>query len=384
MSSAPSLLSPSVCDRWLVLLTAALFLSGLLMVASASVAVSTQHFHQPFHYFFHQLVYFVIGVLTGAVIIQFDTSEMEQASGFLMAGILLLLALVLFPGVGRVVNGSARWLGIGPFIIQVSEITKPVVVLYMASYLVRHHEWVTMTLEGFLKPMGILAVVSVLLLREPDFGSTVVIMLTVLGMMFLAGMRLRYFLLLVMGVGLALIIPAVAAPYRMARLTAFVDPWQTAFSSGYQLTQSLIAFGRGGWFGVGLGNSIQKLFYLPEAHTDFLFAVTAEELGFAGILLMTVCFMLLVFRILLIGRRAQRMRRHFAALTAYGLGFWIAIQYIVSIGVNCGVLPTKGLTLPLVSYGGSSMLANCIAVAILLRIDYESRQARRAHHGYIS
>ena len=378
MYSASSLqrpfLSAAVCDRWLVCLVIALLVYGLLMVASASVAVATEHFHQPFYYFFRQLVYLMLGVLLGAIIIQFDTSEMEQVSGLMMTGILLLLALVLLPGVGRVVNGSARWLGVGPFIIQVSEIAKPVTILYMASYLVRHHTAVTTTFEGFLKPMGILVVVALLLLKEPDFGSTAVILLTVLGMMFLAGMRLRYFFLLVLGVFLALAGLAVAAPYRMVRLTAFLNPWLTPFGSGYQLTQSLIAFGRGGWLGLGLGNSIQKLFYLPEAHTDFLFAVVAEELGLVGILFMTLLFLMLVFRIFLIGRRAQQLRRYFAALTAYGLGFWIAIQFIVSIGVNCGILPTKGLTLPLVSYGGSSMLANCIAIALLLRIDFESRQ----------
>jgi len=367
-------LSSDICDRWLVLLVFSLVVLGLLMVASASIAVATHQFNQPFHYFIRQFVYLVLGILIGSVIIQFSTDEMEKFSGALMGITLILLGLVLLPGVGHVVNGSARWLGVGPLMIQVSEIAKPVVVLYMAGYLVRHHLPVTTTLEGFLKPMGILGVVVVLLLKEPDFGSTVVMLVTVLGMMFLAGMRLRYFLLLVLAVTFSLLVLAVAVPYRLARLTAFINPWATPYGNGYQLTQSLIAFGRGGWFGTGLGNSIQKLFYLPEAHTDFLFAVIAEELGFAGILLVTLLFMFLVFRIFLIARRAQQLRRYFAGLSAYGLGFWIAIQFVVSIGVNCGILPTKGLTLPLVSYGGSSMLANCIGIALLLRIDYESRQ----------
>jgi cell division protein FtsW len=219
-------------------------------------------------------------------------------------------------------------------------------------------------------------VIAVLLLKEPDFGATVVIMATALGMMFLAGAQLRPFLLLLILVVVVFSIIAMSASYRMARLTSFLDPWTNAYGSGYQLTQSLIAFGRGGWFGAGLGNSIQKLFYLPEAHTDFLFAVIAEELGVFGMMIVITLFTLLVMRIFFIGREAQRLGRHFAGFMSYGFGLWIALQFTVSIGVNCGILPTKGLTLPLVSYGGSSMLVNCIVIALLIRIDYENRMVK--------
>jgi cell division protein FtsW len=286
---------------------------------------------------------------------------------------MLMLALVLVPGVGHSANGSARWIGYGPFTFQVSELTKFMVVIYMSGYLVRRNEEIQQKLSGFLKPMLILSVVAVLLLREPDFGATVVVTATTLGLMFLAGMRLRHFVLLfslVLGVMTAI---AVSAPYRFARLTGFMNPWARPFDTGYQLTQSLIAFGRGGWFGVGLGKSIQKMFYLPEAHTDFLFAVMAEELGFVGMIIIIGFFLLLVTRIFIIGREAQNLGRHFAGFLAYGFGLWIAIQFIVSIGVNSGLLPTKGLTLPLMSYGGSSVLVNCIVIAVLLRIDHENR-----------
>ena len=212
-----------------------------------------------------------------------------------------------------------------------------------------------------------------MLLCEPDFGATVVILVTALGMMFLAGMRLQHFVILFVMVTVGLSVLAITEPYRMARLTTFLNPWANPFDSVYQLTQSLIAFGRGGWFGVGLGKSIQKLFYLPESHTDFLFAVIAEELGLVGVLTVIGLFTFLVVRIFWIGRQAQRLERHFAGFMAYGFGIWIAIQFAVSVGVNSGILPTKGLTLPLVSYGGSSMLINCVVIALLLRIDYENR-----------
>ena len=223
--------------------------------------------------------------------------------------------------------------------------------------------------------MTVLGILAILLLREPDFGATVVVTATTLGMMFMAGMRLRHFVALFTAVLSALALIAISAPYRLARLTSFLNPWERPFDTGYQLTQSLIAFGRGGWFGVGLGNSIQKMFYLPEAHTDFLFAVIAEELGLVCMLFVIALFVLLVYRIFVIGRTAQEMGRHYACYLAYGFGLWIAIQFTVSIGVNSGLLPTKGLTLPLMSYGGSSVLVNCIVIALLLRIDHENRLA---------
>lgn len=365
--------APAPYDRWLIILVLCLVSFGLLMVASASIETSSHQLNQPFYYFYRQAIFLIIGILLGSIVVQFDVAIWEKISGVFLIAIVLMLALVLLPGLGHAVNGSSRWIGMGPFRIQVSELAKFAVVIYMAGYLVRRHEEIETKLSGFLKPMALLAVIAMLLIKEPDFGATVVIIATAMGMMFLAGVHLRLFVLLMVLVGLALSVIAISEPYRIQRLTTFLDPWANAFNSGYQLTQSLIAFGRGGLFGVGLGQSIQKLFYLPEAHTDFLFAVIAEELGLAGMLVVIALFTLLVLRIFQIGRQAQVLGQHFAGFVAYGFALWIAIQFTVSIGVNSGVLPTKGLTLPLVSYGGSSMLINCIVIALILRIDYENR-----------
>lgn len=370
----PSVQSPPVpYDRWLIIVVAILVSFGLLMVASASIDISDQQLHQPFYYFYRQLVGVVLGILLGSIIVQFRIAVWEKMDGVLLVGVMLLLTVVLLPGVGHAVNGSARWLGYGSFRIQVSELAKLAVVIYMAGYLLRRNVEIRSDLSGFLKPMGILGIVSLLLLSEPDFGATVVIMATALGMMFLAGMRLRHFFLLFIIIIAAFFILAISEPYRLQRLTTFLNPWANPYNSGYQLTQSLIAFGRGGWFGVGLGKSVQKLFYLPEAHTDFLFAVIAEELGLMGVLAVIGLFIFFVLRIFWIGRQAQQLNRHYAGFMAYGFGLWIAIQFVVSVGVNSGILPTKGLTLPFMSYGGSSMLINCIVIALLLRIDYENR-----------
>jgi cell division protein FtsW len=368
-----AMIPPAPYDRWLITIVLSLVGLGLLMVASASIETSDHQLHQPFYYFYRQSAYLILGTILGSIIVQFEIATWEKIGGILLIAVMLMLALVLLPGIGHAVNGSARWLGAGPFRIQVSELAKFAVVIYMAGYLIRRHDEVETKFSGFLKPMSVLGVIAILLLKEPDFGATAVIIATALGMMFLAGMQLRHFILLLVLVLIALSIVAISEPYRIQRLTTFLNPWANPFNSGYQLTQSLIAFGRGGWFGVGLGKSIQKLFYLPEAHTDFLFAVIAEELGLVGMLAVITLFTLLVLRILYIGRQAQRLGQHFAGYVAYGFAFWIAIQFMVSIGVNSGVLPTKGLTLPLVSYGGSSMLINCIVIALLLRIDYENR-----------
>lgn len=365
--------APTPYDGWLIITVVGLVIFGLLMVASASIVVSDQQLHRPLYYFYKQAIFLVLGIVLGSIVIQFEVNFWEKIGGLLLIGAMLLLALVLIPGIGHSVNGSARWLGIGPAGMEVSELAKLAVVVYLAGYLVRRNAEIQTDLSGFLKPLLVLGIIALLLLREPDFGATVVIMTTALGMMFLAGMRLRTFIFLLLAVLICMGIVAVSAPYRVQRLAAFLDPWANAYSSGYQLTQSLIAFGRGGWAGVGLGKSIQKLFYLPEAHTDFLFAVIAEELGLIGILVVISLFLFLVIRIFLIGRKAQQLHRHFAGFMAYGFGLWIAIQFMVSIGVNSGILPTKGLTLPLISYGGSSLLVNCLVFALIFRIDYENR-----------
>ncbi len=366
-------LPPAPFDKWFVVVLIAVVCFGLLMMTSASIVISDKQLHQPFYYLIKQLVYLTMGVAIGSFIVKVEIATWEKWSGYLLLAVMFALALVLIPGLGHSVNGSSRWIGIGPLGFQVSELTKFAIVVYMAGYLVRRHDEIQTQLSGFIKPMAVLAVVAALLLKEPDFGATVVVTATALGMMFLGGMRLKHFAVLFSGVLGLMVLVAIAAPYRVARLTTFLNPWERPFDSGYQLTQSLIAFGRGGWFGVGLGKSIQKMFYLPEAHTDFLFAVIAEELGVIGMLCVMALFFLLVLRIFKMGRSAQRQGLHFAGLMAYGFGIWIAIQFVVSIGVNSGILPTKGLTLPLMSYGGSSVLVNCFVMAVLLRIDHENR-----------
>lgn len=360
-------------DKWLIAAVISLVIIGLMMVASSSVMISTKFYHQPFHFLTRQICYLFVGIMAALIIMRVDSSEWEKFSVPLLFVCLLMLILVLIPGIGRTVNGSRRWLSLGPVGIQVSELAKMTMIFYVAGYLVRQEESVKQSILGFIRPMMVLAVVAVLLLLEPDFGATVVIAGTVMAMLFLTGVKLRYYLGLMVAVLICLVFLAVSSPYRVARLTAFLNPWADQFNSGYQLTQSLIAFGRGGWSGVGLGGGVQKLFYLPESHTDFLFAVLAEELGLIGILLVLTLYSILVFRGLSIGFTANLQERLFAAYTAYGITCWLGLQAAINMGVNAGLLPTKGLTLPLMSYGGASMVVNCMVIALLLRIDHENR-----------
>ncbi len=355
-------------DR-VILLTVSLLLGfGLLMVASASMVISGKYYDQPLHFFWHQLAYVVVALICSAFIMHVPSEKWKEMSPLWLLISAGLLIAVLIPGIGRQVNGSTRWIHLGIISLQVSEIAKFGVILYMAGYLTRHAIEVRKNIMGFIKPMIVLGVLSILLLLEPDFGATTVMVLTALGMMFMAQVRLRHYLLLILLVAVALAGLAFTSPYRLARLTTFLNPWANAFDSGYQLTQSLIAFGRGGIFGVGLGNSMQKLFYLPEAHTDFLFAVLAEELGLIGELAIIVLFALFVWRGLLIGYRAHKEGAVFQAYVAYGISLCFALQTMINIGVNTGLLPTKGLTLPFMSYGGSSIVISCMMVAVLLRI----------------
>lgn len=363
----------SLYDKWLIAAVMGLLIIGLMMVASSSVMISTKYYHQPFHFLTRQACYMFFGFLMAIVIMRIDSSFWERHSVRLLLICFVLLVLVLIPGIGRVVNGSRRWLAFGPIGIQVSELAKLAMILYLSGYLVRQREHVNKTVMGFINPMLVLGVVGVLLLLEPDFGATVVISGTVMAMLFLVGVKLRYYFGLVVLVVCSLAFLAISSPYRMARLTAFLNPWADQFNSGYQLTQSLIAFGRGGWSGVGLGDSVQKMFYLPESHTDFLFAVLAEELGLIGILLVLVLYSILIVRGFMIGYAAYCEDRQFASFTAYGLTFWIGLQAAINMGVNTGLLPTKGLTLPLLSYGGASLVINCMVIALLLRIDHENR-----------
>ena len=360
-------------DKYLLVAVISLVIVGLMMVASASMAISERQFNQPFHYLIHQILYIVLGLGVSIATIRLQINIWQKIAPFLLLMTFALLILVLVPGIGKHVNGSTRWLGFGPLGLQVSELAKFTIIVYLASYLTRHNVALREKLGGFVRPMCVLGVAAFLLLLEPDFGATVVIMLTALTMMYLAGARLWQFSVLLLLVLIVFAILAVSAPYRLARLTGFLNPWQHQFNSGYQLTQSLIAFGRGGLFGVGLGKSIQKLFYLPEAHTDFLFAVLGEELGLIGVLAVIGLYILIVVRAFIIGRTAQANNFHTAGFIAYGFACWFGLQALINIGVDSGLFPTKGLTLPFISYGGSSMLLMFVAVTMLFRIDYENR-----------
>jgi cell division protein FtsW len=364
-----------VWDLWLLGTAALLLLIGLVMVGSASMAIADRTSGGPLFYLYRQLAYCGVGIGLGVAVLRVPMALWERLGPYLLVLGVMLIGLVLVPGVGREVNGSVRWLAFGPVNLQPSELMKLFMVIYLAGYLVRREEEVRTLFSGFLKPGLLLGLVGVLLLLEPDFGAVAVLSATVLGMLFLGGVRLWQFALVMLLALGALAAVAISSPYRLERLTTFLDPWADPFNSGFQLTQALIAFGRGEWFGVGLGAGVQKLFYLPEAHTDFLFAVLAEELGLLGALGVLGLFTLLVWRAFAIGSRALRAGRRYSAYLALGLGLWIALQVIISVGVNTGLLPTKGLTLPLMSYGGSSLVTNCIAIALLLRADYELRTA---------
>ncbi len=358
-------------DPVLTLVALTLLSLGVVMVASASISVADRELGNPFYYLQRQLFFSVVGVLAAYAVFRMRLAVWEK-SGMLLLGVaLVLLVAVLIPGVGKTVNGSTRWIPLGIFNLQVSELVKLLLLVYVAGYLVRHGEAVRTSLQGFLKPMFLVGVAGLLLLLEPDFGATVVIMGTVLGMTFLGGVRFVQFASFLFLFGCAAFALVLTSPYRMERLTSFMNPWADPFDSGFQLTQSLIAIGTGGWFGAGLGGSVQKLFYLPEAHTDFLFAVIAEELGFVGVSVVLALYAVFFVRAFRIGLQAETCGNRFAAYLAYGIGIWLGLQAVINIGVNMGLLPTKGLTLPLMSYGGSSLIVNCMAVGVLLRIHHE-------------
>lgn len=360
-------------DRYLIFAALGLAVVGLVMVASASMVISERQFGYEFYFLARQAVYLSLGVIVAGLVFQIPVAVWLKSRLLLLLLSIALLVLVLIPGIGHQVNGSQRWLMLGPVAIQVSELTKLFFIIYLAGYLSERNQELREELSGFIKPIIILVLIAVLLLLEPDFGTAAVISVTVMGMLFLAGVRLRYFFILLLSAGCTFAILAISSPYRVARLTAFLNPWANQFGSGYQLTQSLIAFGQGGWFGVGLGDSVQKLFYLPEAHTDFLFAVLAEETGLVGILTVMLLFFIVVGRAFRISYLASCKEQYFSAFVAFGIAIWLAIQSMINMGVNAGVLPTKGLTLPLISYGGSSLLVTCIAIGLLLRIDHELR-----------
>ena len=367
-------------DLLLIWSAVGLLLLGLVMVYSASIAIAEgSRFtnYQARFFLLRHAVFLAVGIGLGLVAFQLPMARWQQLAPALFVAGVVLLVVVLIPGIGREVNGAQRWLSLGPVNLQPSELMKIFAALYAADYTVRKLDVMGSFMKGFVPMMAVILLVGFLLLREPDFGAFVVITTIAFGVLFLGGVNVRVFVLLAVVAVIGFVILIWTSPYRRDRIFGFMDPWQDAYGKGYQLSHSLIAFGRGEWLGVGLGGSVEKLFYLPEAHTDFLLAVIAEELGFVGVLTVVALFALIVHRAFIIGREAIKLERYFAGLVAQGIGLWIGIQSFINMGVNMGLLPTKGLTLPLMSFGGSGIVANCVALAILLRVDWENRQLMR-------
>ena len=364
-------------DSVTIALVLAISLLGLVMVTSASVSVASKESGETFYYLERQLLLMLMGGVGAVVVFFIPTRALDRLSFPLLLTGLILLFFVLIPGLGHAVNGSRRWLRILTINFQVSELARVLVLIYVASYAARREEELRGTFRGLLNPLGLLCCAGALLLIEPDFGAATVLFATGFGVLFLAGARLRYVIATTLFAAAGFAALAMSSGYRVRRLKAFLDPWADPYNTGFQLTQSLIAIGRGQWFGVGLGESVQKLFYLPEAHTDFLFAVLAEELGLAGVLLTLALFIALVWRSFYIARLASDAGLKFQAYLASGFGLWVGIQAFINIGVNMGVLPTKGLTLPLMSYGRSSLIVSLVWVGLLLRVYHETMLEKR-------
>ncbi len=358
-------------DFWLIGAVLVLMTLGLTMVGSSSIAISEKRFGEPIHYLVRQAMSMGLGAFVGYIVLRTPLRfwEDNRIKLFLLGIVLLVLVLII----GREINGSKRWLPLVIMNFQVSEFMKMAVVIFMAGYLTRHASEVQENFKSVFRlglPFGIMAV---LLLLEPDFGSTFVVAVIISGMLLIAGAPWRFFVFTVFPMVVLLVVMVITSPYRMARVTNFLDPWSDPFGKGYQLTQALIASGRGEWFGVGIGESVQKLLYLPDAHTDFLFSIYAEEFGLIGVMLLIGLYLFILFRCFRIGRKAFDKANFFGGLIAYGVGIWIILQAMINMGVNLGLFPTKGLTLPLMSYGGSSALMIIIALALVLRVDYEIR-----------
>lgn len=358
-------------DRGFIILAISMYLIGLIMVASSSMPIGDKLFNNPFHFVIRHAIYIVLSLGIAAVALRIEMDWWHKSSWVLLLLAMILLLAVLV--IGRNVNGSTRWIMIGPINIQAAEPAKLFFFCYLSAYLVRRRDEVMDNFKGFLKPLLVLFVLAVLLLLEPDLGTVIVMGATALGLLFLAGAKLWQFIAIVVVVLGAFVMLVIFEPYRLRRVTSFLDPWQDPFGSGYQLTQSLMAYGRGEMFGQGLGNSVQKLDYLPEAHTDFVMAVVGEEFGFVGILCLLAICLTLVIKALLLGKRALEKEKYFEGFFAYAIGIWMSFQAAVNVGASAGIFPTKGLTMPLISYGGSSMIVMTLAIVVLIRIDHELR-----------
>ncbi|NOT85289.1 MAG: putative lipid II flippase FtsW [Methylococcaceae bacterium] len=365
---------PFQVDNVLLVVCISILLIGFVMVTSASLHLGTKMTGSMNYYPIRQLTHIAIGLLFAGLTLKVPMPSWERLNSSLFMASLLLLVIVFIPGLGVKVNGSVRWLSLGGLRIQVSEITKVCAVIYMAGYITRHHKNIQQSALGICKPLFLFMFASIFLLLEPDLGSAVVLFIIAMGMLFLAGARLHQFSILFLAVIAVVTVLVVFFPYRLQRVTSFINPWADPLKTGFQLTQALISFGRGEWLGVGLGSGVQKLFYLPEAHTDFLFSVIAEELGLLGVVTVISLFAVLIWRAFFIASLAEQAGQKFAAYIAYGLGIWFGFQTFVNIGVNMGILPTKGLTLPLMSYGGGSMIVMCMAVALLFRVYAEAAE----------
>ncbi len=368
---AMSLIDRIKTDRLLLFVFVALLVIGYIIMTSATLHLGTKVYDDELHYPLHQLLHISLGVVAGTVILMIKMTYWQKISPWLFIAGLGLLVVVLIPGLGVKVNGSVRWLSLGGLRLQVSEIVKLTTVIYMAGYVTKYKETVRTSAHGLVKPLLLFAFSCFLLLKEPDFGSAVVILTIALGIMFISGARIWQFVILLFAVAILAGLLVYFSPYRMLRVVSFMDPWADPLDSGFQLTQALIAFGRGEWLGVGLGSGVQKLFYLPEAHTDFLFSVLSEELGLLGVVTVIGLYSILLWRTFAIGLKAEKANQDFLAFVAYGLGIWFGFQAFINMGVNLGMLPTKGLTLPLMSYGGGSMIVMCSAVALLFRVNSE-------------
>jgi len=365
-------------DRTLFWLIASLLAIGLIMVASASLPAAERLTGNPFHFVMRHGVYLVIALFTAAVVLMVPLERWERRNALLCIVGLALLCLVLL--VGHTVNGATRWLRLGPFTFQVAEAAKLFFIVYMASYLCRKNHEIRTRSRGFIKALMVLGAYTILLLFQPDLGTVVVLAGVAVGMLFIAGAKIMQFVSILILMAFIFVVLIIAEPYRMRRVTSFMNPWDDPFGSGFQLTQSLMAFGRGDWAGQGLGNSVQKLQYLPEAHTDFIVSILGEELGFVGVMLVLTLVFWVVLKALLLGQRALRQKRPFAGYVAHGIGILFALQATVNMGAAAGLIPTKGLTLPLVSYGGTSLIVMTAAAALLLRIDYEVRTGFKSDH----